>query len=465
MHSTPRLPDVLRDAISLTDLARRLGAPCLDNGGSLGQVEPVVAKELDRLQKFVESVDPEQWMTPAEDDGYLPIVGAVEGFEDAVRDLDAHGAPTHRAFLLGLCRFALPLFYRRTTDTILLDRGSPVPWVSRPIVGVFDAATPSADTMTLGHPLHPQPYSLFPSAAGDRVRVALDYGHRDRLDELTWDREQGVLPQVATLHPPLGPADLVIETSPDASTFFDAAPRHFALGDLLQKLRNVRAEGVDIAVLPELSLPPESGLLEALGAAEPGTYPALVVAGSAHIRSAAGTRAVRANECTVVLDGKAVVRHRKIHPFRLKDLSGARIEDLSSEPKTLRLLSGAHTRLGVVICADLNDSVIKPLLQAAWVNLLLAPALTEKIGSFAGAVSALASDQQAVAVIVNGDQPSVPVLGGGEVRPFHVLVAVPRPRPAEQTREAVAPSGTPTPIRGRFDPNLPLDAAITWDGG
>jgi hypothetical protein len=459
-----RLPDILRVAASLPDLARRLGAVCLDHSGTFEPTlaDPDIRREFARLVTYAEAVDPRAWRERRElNAGYLSLVASVPGFDDAVRDTDAYGPIAHYALLRGLCAAALPDFYAHTTDQVPLDRGSPVPWVSRPITSVIAAPTPHASTMTHGHPLSPYPFELFPFSSGGTVRVVLDYTYRARLDALTWDAATRHLPRIATIHPALGKNDLAIGTPPTSETFFDAGPKAFSLPDLLDQLHAAREKGIEIAVLPELSLVPDNGLGEALAAAPPGHYPALVVGGSAHVRETLSNgRPVRANESLIYLDGVVVARHRKIHPYVLKDERGRREEDLTGEPKTIQLLSGTHTRLAVVICADLNDGPIQMLLQAAWVNLLLVPALTDGLGAFVGAASSLASSCQAIAVIANGARPPMPN-PDGPVQPFHALVAVPRSDPQDQVRMHVAPRG-PLPARGTFNPNVEPSRAMTW---
>jgi hypothetical protein len=456
-----RLPDILSHASSLSDLARELGAVCLDHGGTFDSMlaGPLTARLLDRLAAHVAAVDPHAWLSLPARHGYMPVVAAA-GFEDLLRDADAYGPVAHFAVLRGLCDRALPHLHEQAAGEIALDRGTPVPYVSRPIPDVIAAATPHASTVTRGHLLAPSPFELFPHAAGGPVRVVLDYAHRERLDALTWSTSRH-LPRIATIHPALGKDDVTIGTSPTAKTFFDLMPKTFVLADLLVELRAARDKGIDLAVLPELSLPPGSGLETALAAA-PAAYPPLIVAGSAHVRevSPASGLAVRANECEIYLDGRPIARHRKIHPYVLKDARGARTEQLTGEQKTLRILAGEHTRLAVVICADLNDTLIPSLLESAWVNLLLVPALTDAPGAFGGVIGKLASICQAVAVVVNASRPPIPTPQGPR-QPFHVLAAVPRSKPADQVRDYTAP-GTPRAARGTFNPNVAPGRAMTW---
>lgn len=118
-------------------------------------------------------------------------------------------------------------------------------------------------------------------------------------------------------------------------------------------------------------------------------------------------------------------------------------------------LSGARTRLAVVICADLQEAKIPALLVAAGVNLLLVPTMTRKIGSFNTAVSDVAGWSQGVAALAN-------TRWGEDGKPFLCLCAVPRESPLEQTAALPGDGCEPAPVLGVFDPNQPLPDAVSW---
>jgi predicted amidohydrolase len=367
----------------------------------------------------------------------------------------------HLAFLRGLCRRAVPDFFERTEAAMLLDRGMPIPFATRPVRALFGQTTPYQPTLAVSGLLEGLGHGLFEHAASGPIRVVLDFGFRDRLDELTWSRGER-LPQIATLHLPLDDADLAIGEIHD-EWFFDVRPRDWRRDTVLERLRAVA--DAEIAVLPELSLPAPDAL-EADLADDPARYPPLVVAGSAHVREPAadGAGELRANEARVYLDGRLAAVHRKIHAFSTRHLNGVTrarpwVEGITAEPKTITILSGTHTRLAVVICADLNDeaSRIPGLLEAAGVNLLLVPALTDRIGAFNGAATGIASRCQGVAVIVNGDRAN----GSGEA-PFLALAAVPRPAPRDQVRLYPEDEREPRGSLGILDPNLELCRAMSW---
>jgi hypothetical protein len=294
--------------------------------------------------------------------------------------------------------------------------------------------------------------ALFEFPERGEVRVVLDFRHRDRLDALTCP-DQGRLPRVATIHP----ADAhAFEFDKTDSTFFDVRPANWNEEHVLSLLRSV--QDVEIAILPELSLPDPESLQSAIGI-EAEALPPLIVAGSAHHRRHASPE-VRVNESRIYFEGECVAIAHKVHPFatnRLGDLEfeQALTEDLSSEQKTITVLAGEKTRLAVVICADLNDRAIPSILISACVNLLLVPAFTEKLGAFNGAATDLASRCQGLTVIANARLRE-------DGQPFICLTAVPRPEPENQSRAPRGPLRSPPAEVTLVDPNVELSDAFSW---
>jgi len=357
----------------------------------------------------------------------------------------------------------LRTYYDDFEGKIEARAGMPLPIVGRGINRIF-RPTPRFETCGINDLLQGSGFYLFELGDSGGVPVILDFGFRDRLDELTWGSEQR-LPKIATIHPSLGSGGIVIGDEND-SWFFDVRPREWEAPRVLGKLRDVAGE-VAIALLPELSLP-AAGALEAELAERPGEYPPIIVAGSAHLREKVEVGGeevseVRANESRIYLDGKRVAAHRKIHPYELRQSPEGRKldqpmrEGLTREQKPLTILSGDYTRLGVVICADLNDRQLPLQLEDALVNLLLVPALTPDPGGFNGGICTLASWCQGVSVIANADDS---FFEGAEEPPFTVMVGVPRSKIPEQSREYAGPGSFPA--AAVIDPNKSLDEALEW---
>ena len=444
----------LKAADSLVDLARRLGALCLEEEKELGRMKRAeqTQKEIQRLEMGAAEVSRAAWEEVIADPSRFEeragskLVAAINRARMR-QPLDFYGV------LRGLCRKPLAELYAAADDQLGLDRGMPVLFATRPVHGKFECTTKQT-TLGRGKLLHPLPYSLFKFSAGSQVRVALDFSHRDRIDELTWRGEDG-LPRIATIHPELGEVDVEVEDG----RFFDVRPKTWDPDALLALLAN--ASDAEIAVLPELSLP-RPDALEAGFAADPGAYPPLIVAGSAHSRPA-GTRGgneIRANEGLVYLDGKCIAVARKHHPFATRRIAGKTfpdevVEDLTGEQTTIMVLSGRYTRIAVVICADLLESDIPSLLVAAGVNLLLAPAMTRKIGSFNASIAEIAGYCQGVSAIAN---PRLSADG----KPFLCMLGTPRPSPSEQSAALTGDGVAPPPSIGIFDPNEPLPGAVEW---
>lgn len=452
----------LEAATSLLDLAGRLGRVCLQREGalmSMSEEDDKLRSHRLYLEGLVAGIDPLEWQ-PGPQGGFSHLIKKY-GLDIAIEPVSTWHPLKHLAFVRGLCRSSLTDFFERTEGRIQLDYGLPLPFAERPINVSFDAITPSQDKIASRELLYGVGYEFFRHVRTGFVRVTLDFRHRSRLDELTWSGAQQ-LPTVATLHPFLGDGHLDFTGSD--TTFFDVKPKQWSLKKVLSWLHSVRDH--EIAVLPELCLPSPDALADSLAAA-PSDYPPLIVAGSAHVRRTEGAKMIRANESHAYLDGQLVKVHRKVHPLRVDKLGDHKFgrvlsEELTPELKELVILSGEHTRLAVVICADLNEASIPALLEAAGVNLLLVPALTYSAGAFNGAICGLASRCQAVCVIVNAGLDEVTDSSDHKQRPFLVLAGAPRPEPQEQSMSYRHPSDAPLPHQGIFDPNCELSDAMEW---
>ena len=409
------------------------------------------------LETAVASIPLQEWSSPGEggDLTHLFESGIVA---EKLALAESRGPVAHLAILMGLAG-ALRKFYDEVRDTMELKAGTPVPFATGRKVNQVFHTTPRLETIGKGDLISEFGFYLFDPGLDDSIPVILNFEYRDRLDQLTWEERES-LPRIATIHPRLGKEGLSDPEDQTESWFFGLRPQ-CEPADLLEQLASVAGEA-EIAVFPELSLPASDALEKALGD-DPGAYPPLVVAGSAHMKEVASSGdEVRANESRIYLEGDLIAIHRKIHPFVLRKVGETELpqpldEGLTNEPKPLTILAGDSTRIGVTICADLNDARIPNLLERAGVNLLLMPALTPDPGAFNGGLCQLASRCQAVAVVVNGDGEAI---GVEDPSLFAVMAAVPRSPAAQQSTEYVPPAGLPAVAV--LDPNKPLDKAIAW---
>ncbi|MBS1860794.1 MAG: hypothetical protein JSS68_03685 [Actinobacteria bacterium] len=248
----------------------------------------------------------------------------------------------------------------------------PIPDATRPVpAGVEWMTWPG--TQREGDPLAPLPWSQFDYAKEEGIGVVLDFSRRGGLDELCWTGAER-LPRIATVHPPRGELDHLI-TRP--GHFFDVRPAAPRPRWLLDRL--AAAADAEIGVLSEL-------------------------AGSAHLRERSGGAELRVNQ-SHVYRRRARGHLPQAPPFKTKVLGEETYaeplyEDLTAEPKAITVLAATHTRLAVVICADLIDAKI-PRRLAAGVNLLLAPAMTPKAGSFETTIEEVSGRCQGVSAIAN----------------------------------------------------------------
>lgn len=452
-------------ATSVLDLATRLGSVCLKNGRWIREalLDKTAKRETVRLEKMVAAAVPSLWRA---------AVGMPEGMQTVMDDelvafanhMQVHHPLDYLGVLRGLCVKALPELYLATEDEITLDEGTPVRFATRPVNDLFKPgkATPYQKTFAKTNLLKNLGFWLFDHSANGEIRVVLDYSNRSRIDEITWTHSSR-LPQISTVHPADGDeVDIGFESEGE---FFDIRPARWDLDEVRYLLGS--SPDSQIAVLPELSLPSVDALEQVL-AEDHESYPPLVVAGSAHVRlPRASGGETRANESRIYLDGKCVASHRKCFPFEAKKLAGKELdqplrEALTEEPKTITVLSGTHTRLAVVICADLHNPPIPSMLTSAGVNLLLAPSMTPDPGGFNGAVCGVASQCQGVAAIANAQIDAAAM--GGEPPPFLLMAAVPRPRAGDQSAEFFAQGEKSQGTVLVFDPNRRLgdEKAISW---
>ena len=442
-------------AADLRALARALGRFCLEHENEIA----------DR-----------RWKHPTLKPAIFDLAGAVAAWpgwdeerellklleEEAVAsrvELLANVGLAEVGVLRGLCMGPLNDHFLAEHGTVELELGDPYPLPDRPVQRI-GGVTPHWSTLDETQALVGTGFRLWRRLTGSAPRVLLDFSRREDLDRATWCEHDGRgLPTVASIHPYASFDEQEIAEH-HADWWFGVRPLDFQDDRVLSALADARADGADVAVLPELAFP-EPDRLERAIAADHGRFPPLVVCGSAHVRHDAGAE-IRANEVHAYLAGRRLVRHRKIHPYiaTFKDAEGdaRRVpEGITGEAKDLVLPSGTNTRLGVVICADLNDQDLVGVLVAAGVNALLVPSLTAKPGAFAGVATSIASFCQGIAVIVNG----APPLAEGAPDPFLLIAAVPRADPDDQIAAYAAPAWGRRG-RGQIDLDRPLPAEADW---
>jgi hypothetical protein len=448
----------LEAADDLLDLARRLGAACLEQEAELAAMtdQPRTREELERLEVWTGNVSYLHWEDIVQDPAQFEKRFGAKVMTRLRRAKTRHPLDCF-GVLRGLCRRPLGEYFALVTDQVHLDRGVPVIFATRPLPDHLGSrCTTTLSTLNNTSLLDPWPFDIYGHSASEQVRVILDFAHRDRIDELTWTADDG-LPRIATIHPK-GSGDLD-EIATANGRFFGVRPRDWEPEAVEKLLEAAKSEKAKLAVLPELSLPAPGVMGETIKAKRE-RFPPIVVAGSAHVAEGSGADQIRANESRVYLDGRFVAMARKHHPFRTDEINGKKYEeplreDLSRGQKTIMVLSGNHTRLAVAICADLQERDIPRLMVDAGVNLLLVPAMTQKIGSFNAALCDIAGYCQGVAAMAN-------TRWGDDGKPFLCMCAVPKEEPGEQSAALPDDGRNPAPVLAIFDPNQPLPGAVTW---
>lgn len=229
------------------------------------------------------------------------------------------------------------------------------------------------------------------------------------------DGLMGSLPiQVAALLPNESWSELVI--LPDSIGPADAATQQATIVELLEQANR---SGVDVAVLPELSV--DSGIVEFLSQkwAEATNQP-IVFAGSSHFVD--GGR--RVNRTAVLLPGVGVAwSHDKFSVF--VDQDGNR-EPIDLDEPCITLGCGHVVRIATLICKDaLNPSAAR-LMADLGVHLLAVPAMSDRLGDFTGIAHQLISRSQGAAVVANNPR----LWEDNEVE--HALLGHPVQQPSRQ---------------------------------
>lgn len=440
-------------ADSLFDLARLLGARCLDEGEELGAMKEQEAsrRQLEAIAARVRPIAPGDWIKLIADPTQLEAVAGGE-LSAALEVAQMRLPLDSLGVLVGLVEGPLDEIFRTFTGKLPLDRGMPLPDATRRVPEGVEWMTLPA-TQNAGGPLGPLPWTLFGFSRTEGMSVVLDFSRREKIDDLTWSGAER-LPAIATIHPHLGELDHQI-TRP--RRFFDVAPLDPDPEFLLDRLAWV--VDADIGLLPELCLArPDELEAELSGHAD--RYPRLVVAGSAHIRDGSGAGETRANESRIYLDGEHIATSRKHFPFRTKVLGGETYadwvyEDLTTESKSLEILASTHTRLAVVICADMIDVRVADRLVAAGVNLLLVPAMTPKAGSFETTVEAISGRRQGVSAVAN-------VRFAPDGMPFLSMFGTPRAERDQRVGSFTGNGVEPPPEVAFFDSDGALPGAVKW---
>jgi hypothetical protein len=115
----------------------------------------------------------------------------------------------------------------------------------------------------------------------------------------------------------------------------------------------LNGEEVGVVVVPEFSRRVDDDAF-AIHAAIGPEWPGLLVAGSAHCV----VDGVNANSAVTLLGGAELLRSNKFEPYIFRDRSSRtnHREDIHPQPTRITLACGTATRLGVVVCSDLNSA-------------------------------------------------------------------------------------------------------------
>jgi len=145
-------------------------------------------------------------------------------------------------------------------------------------------------------------------------------------------------------------------------------------------LDEAATQAVDLLVLPELALSPESvDHLKAELDRRRLRNPILIVVGITHVASVGSPLVV--NEATL-LDGRGreLLRHRKLVAFSAADGSGGLVEERLDPGGVIAVLPTPVGNVSLLICKDVFADGPEPALRAGYVTWLLVPSLSRSTG-------------------------------------------------------------------------------------
>jgi hypothetical protein len=243
---------------------------------------------------------------------------------------------------------------------------------------------------------------LNPPVRGLRVMLSTDYA--DVLATLSDESEVAVIWTTRL-------EDLVwhAETRGGEWWFRTVRPRpgFDATSDAITRLASV-SEGtpVAIALLPELSLD-VAGVEAVLAWSQDRGHPfGLLIPGSVHTAIEEGRQA---NVATLQFGNGDRSTHRKFNPFILdlpvEGRREAHTEDISTGDPTLTLHLLGDWSFMVLICKDLLEDGVAPLLQELRARLVLVPARSPRTTDFEAVAAAHAAAVQGMVLIANEADP------------------------------------------------------------
>lgn len=209
--------------------------------------------------------------------------------------------------------------------------------------------------------------------------------------------------RVATCHPTVSLADLVLPDPDPDGRFFGVTPRNShrqsaRVSKLLQKAAEL---GANVVVFPELTMDESAWrrLEEEFRAGDDGAPPILLVAGSRHLED----QGARRNLSVGWVKGfSGSFDAQKFWPYKYREGETIVTEGIHREKRArVSILSTGSWACSIAICRDLLDQDRADLMVRLGINLLLVPAMSPKLGTFEGRISSHVAGTQGFAALAN----------------------------------------------------------------
>lgn len=348
----------------------------------------------------------------------LPGKAALRGIHDtALEVLETHGDPRltptvwpkleeivtaskgqHPAIVLRGLLLAIDSFYGkhmvdwfRRHGPELVKGGEVVPTI-RPNLGRYQPKTLSTNPARFEeHEVDRIPNLRLLPEGGPAVH--LDFAAHGALSK--W-RPHGYT-TVASIHPNSSVEDFEWDENLDEKKFFNVRPKNpqRQRDEVCDLVKRAVAEGADVVVVPELSVP-DVHVNDVVAAAGNDT---IIVAGSCHIDAADG----RLNQYTVGFPDGVVATGTKLNAYRHTTPEGVKLTEDITVPTVpaVRVFYGPTQTCCVLICIDYIFPRLGRLVADLGVGLVLVPAMSDKVQLFEAGAAIGAGNVQCVTVIAN----------------------------------------------------------------
>lgn len=284
-------------------------------------------------------------------------------------------------------------WFRAAGGAIMLRDGDPFPVVAHPVKRIFGDDLNSRPERHSPH-VSALPHLRIAPPLGP-FDVVLSFEHADLFRALDRGDRIGVgIPWASDQD-----HDRDACGSAEQPRFFNVRPRQsLEQGVVLGRVLDAaEAEAISVLVLPELCIDAYGQEVVERWCQRPARKLDVLAAGSRHLEEAG----VRRNRATVFVRNAPPFTHDKFTPFIMRKGETEVREDIATAPARITIHYSEGWSVVVLVCKDLLDERVAPLLEQLRVRLVLVPAFSERTAPFRARLEELACGAQAIVVVAN----------------------------------------------------------------